>query len=437
MPPIFLFQTKMYNDFNKSIKTEKIVIPIGENSDEICLNCEKDNQKKKELESTFNNLETKIKFNNEPKLLKDGKICTISDRIVQIYDDRKYNILYEFKFEGEIISSIQLDNGDLIFVERTELDERFKSSYFDDYYFYQLLIYRLKGNKYCLLQTIVEGMTGYRLQNSYSGCMSYPKKYAVNFIKEISGNRFICVTNYGFKIYSLNNKNEYSLSLLTTHVEGIDIIHEVNENTFIFCTIVHCGASLGGPAHDILKIEIIKLNKITNYDCYIQNVKMEMNRNHVNSDDIENIIKEIKPLNLSLSCSCQEIYKYRTYYGYFSDSIIIKNKYFIIMMDKNMLIFDLENGKQLIKYEITLSSSSFYRINLKKWNTIEDNQFFIHNSGNIILFELNDDEKENVKLEIKVVSYFPGVDKIERIEENSNKFYFIDTENCVRLYKKN
>ena len=157
MPPIFLFQTKMYNDFDKRLKTEKIVIPIGENSDEICLNCEKDNQKKKELESTFNNLETKIKFNNEPKLLKDGKICTISDRIVQIYDDRKYNILYEFKFGNKIISSIQLDNGDLIFVERTKLDERLKLPYYTGYY-YQLLIYRVKDNKYCLLQKIVEGI---------------------------------------------------------------------------------------------------------------------------------------------------------------------------------------------------------------------------------------------------------------------------------------
>ena len=136
-------------------------------------------------------------------------------------------------------------------------------------YYYQLLIYRLKDNKYYLLQKIKEDMTGYTIQESYSGCMVYPKEYDVDFIKEISGNRFICVTNYGFKIYSLNDKNEYSLSLLTVHQEGINIIHEVNENTFIFCTKKYCGASLGGPEHDRLKIEIIKLNKITDYDYYI------------------------------------------------------------------------------------------------------------------------------------------------------------------------
>ena len=84
----------MYDYFDKTIKTEKIVVPIEKNSDKVCLNYEGDNQKKKELESTFNNPKIKIKFNNKPKLLKDGKICIMSDRIVQIYDDRKYNSIF-------------------------------------------------------------------------------------------------------------------------------------------------------------------------------------------------------------------------------------------------------------------------------------------------------------------------------------------------------
>ena len=426
----------MYDDFDKTIKTEKIVVPIEKNSDKVCLNYEGDNQKKKELESTFNNPKIKIKFSNKPKLLKDGKICTMSNRIVQIYDGRKYNLLFEFKFDNKIISSIQLDNGDLIFLERTEIKEEWNYEYY-----YQLLIYRLKDNKYYLLQKIKEDMTGYTQQKSHSGCMVYPKKYNVDFIKEISGNRFICVTNYGFKIYSLNDKNEYSLSLLTVHQEGINIIHEVNENTFIFCTKKHCGASLGGPAHDRLKIEIIKLNKITDYDYDINNVKLEMKRNYVNEDEIKNIEKQIKELKLSLSCSCQEIFKYSTRRGRhnFSDTIIVKNKYFIIMVDNNILIFDLENGKQLIRYETNFSSSSFsFSLkNLKKWNTVEGDQFFVCESGNIILFELNDDEKENVKLEIKTVSYFPNIEKIKSIEENNNKFYIIDEDNYVCLYEKN
>ena len=41
-----------------------------------------------------------------------------------------------------------------------------------------------------------------------SGCRVFPKSYSAQFIKEISGNRFILVSNYGYKIYSLNEKNE-------------------------------------------------------------------------------------------------------------------------------------------------------------------------------------------------------------------------------------
>jgi len=107
------------------------------------------------------------------------------------------------------------------------------------------------------------------------------------------------------------------------------------------------------------------------------------------------------------------------------------------MVDNNILIFDLENGQQLIRYETNFSSSSFSLKNLKKWNTVEGDQFFVCESGNIILFELNDDEKENVKLEIKTVSYFPNIEKIKSIEENNNKFYIIDEDNYVCLYEKN
>jgi len=107
------------------------------------------------------------------------------------------------------------------------------------------------------------------------------------------------------------------------------------------------------------------------------------------------------------------------------------------MVDNNILIFDLENGKQLIRYETNFSTSLFSHEILKKWNTTEGNQFFIYKSGNIILFELNNDEKENVKLEIKTVSYFPNIENIKSIEENNNKFYIIDEDNYVCLYEKN
>jgi hypothetical protein len=268
--------------------------------------------------------------------------------------------------------------------------------------------------------------------------MAYPKKYAVIFIKGISGNRFICFTNYEFKIYSLNDKNEYSSDLLSTHSQGINMMNEINENTFIFCINNHCGASLGGPSHDRLKIEIIKLNKIKNNDLYMKEVQEEMDSYYMEIDNIENIKKVIK--TLKLSCSCKEIFKYSTYYGShdFSDGIFIKDKYFIIMVDSNILIFNVEDGKQLKRYETNISSDYYGHINIKKWNNAEDNQFIIFQNGYIILFELNDDEAENVKLKIKYVVNFPFIKNIERIDnigDSINKFYGIDGENYVYFFE--
>ena len=40
--------------------------------------------------------------------------------------------------------------------------------------------------------------------------------------------------NIGLKMYSLNEKNEYSLVLIEDELEDLGMIHEVNENKFIF-----------------------------------------------------------------------------------------------------------------------------------------------------------------------------------------------------------
>ena len=42
------------------------------------------------------------------------------------------------------------------------------------------------------------------------------------------------VSDYGIKMYSLNEKNEYSLVLLNEELSDIKMIHEINENKFIF-----------------------------------------------------------------------------------------------------------------------------------------------------------------------------------------------------------
>jgi len=476
----------MYKDFDKSVKQESIVLSNLNNLDEyigdyfdiwkmryekekkrpkkseeeieaeikeeIKKNKEKlknnnlylydiDNKKSKELELTFKQLKLKVHFKGEPKILRDGKFYTISEGCFNMYNNKLFNKLYEIKlYENKLyeikfdndyfkISAIQLDNNDLVFLSGN-----------------QLLIYRLKNGKYSLLQEIEENKRGFKLQYSYSACDAYPKSYKVKFIKEISGNRFICVSNYGFKIYSLNKKNEYSIILLNKHYEDIKIIHEIDENNFIFCTNMHCDDSLGGQAHDIIFIDLIKLEGITKYviDSKLKELteendydddyfgfNTEKNGKIIDKNEVKKVIKSLK-----LTCKYKNIFEYSTYgeshsfYGY----VIIKNKFFVVMIDNYISIFDLFNGKQLKRYEILIDGEdNLYKaeMEIKKWNNNEDNEFLLFKNGNIVLFELKEEQNKEIKLKIINQSYFPNIENIEKLSEKNNKFYLKSNFNCM------
>jgi hypothetical protein len=386
-----------------------------------------DNKKSKELESTFKKLKLKVYFKDEPKILKDGKFYTISQGCFFMYDDKLFNKLYKIKFgkdKNNKSTAIQLDNNDLVLHSGN-----------------QLFIYRLKDGKYSLLQKIEENRGGFELQYSHSGCMGYPKSYKVDFIKEISGNRFICVSNYGFKIYSLNKKNEYSIILLNEHYEGIEMIHEIDENKFIFCTNLYCGDSLGGPAHNILLIDLITLKGITKDEIDKKLQELTKKDYYYDEDDYyfgfnkkknKKIIdkNEIKTVNesLKLTCKSNQIFEYSTYSGFhnFNGYVIIKNKFFIIMIDNYIDIFDLFNGNNLKTYEILIDEEdNLYKakMKIKKWNNNEDNEFFLFENGNIVLFELKEEQTKEIKLKIINQSYYPDIKNIEKLSEKNNKFY--------------
>ena len=394
-----------------------------------CLNIyDVDNKKSKEIESTFKQLKLKVYFKDEPKILRDGKFYTISQGCFIMYDDKLFNKLYEIKFDNDNnnkSSAIQLDNNDLVLLSGD-----------------QIFIYRLKDGKYSLLQKIEENRGGFELQYSYSGCRGYPKSYKVDFIKEISGNRFICVSNYGFKIYSLNKKNEYSIILLNEHYEGIEMIHEIDENKFIFCTNLYCGDSLGGPAHNILLIDLITLKGITkdeidkklqeltkkddyyyDEDDYYFGFNKKKNKKIIDKNEIKTVIESLK-----LTCKSNQIFEYSTYSGFhnFNGYVIIKNKFFIIMIDNYIDIFDLFNGNNLKTYEILIDGEdNLYKakMEIKKWNNKEDNEFFLFGNGNIVLFELKEEQTKEIKLKIINQSYYPDIKNIEKLSEKNNKFY--------------
>ena len=366
------------------------------------------NEKVKEFESKFKQIKLKINFNCVPKILRDGKFYTISQGCLTIYDNRFFNKLYEIKFEEyyNITSAIEMDNKDLVFFTHK-----------------LIIIYRLKEEKYFLFQKIEENQTGYQLQISYSGCTGHPKTFEARFIKEISGNRFICVSNYGFKMYSLNEKNEYSITLLEPYHEGLKTIIELDKNSFIFCTEIYCSDSLGGPAHNILIIDKIDLREITKEERY-NKLKNGAGAyiyygNKISNETTKKVIESLK-----FTYDHKQFFKYITYggYHYFKRNAILKNKYFIVGIDNNILIFDILSGKQIKKYELFIcgeNNSYMCNANITKWNNNEDNEFFINIKGNIFLFELTNDN------DLKIInqSYFENISCLKKLNEKNNGFY--------------
>ena len=436
---------------DKKEKTQEELNKIKKIKDEsLELHYKLENEKSKELESTFNSLKLKIKFKGKPRILKDGMIYTETDNCLIIYENKFYNKLYEIKFEEEcdIISAILLDNKDLVLCVSKSNKDSWNV-------YYEILIYRIKDKKYSLIQKIEENQKGYTSQYVNHGFCSQSiskKDYRVEYIKEISGNRFICITNYGFKIYSLNEKeNEYSLISLNRHLQGIKIIYEINPNKFIFGTEKET-SNYYIRYNNIVLIEIIELKKITEEE--INNKLKELDEEvepcfgffyrRIENNENEEEKNKLKTLISSLKLSSTSkiiIESDRGVYSYLNDYLILKNKYFIVMLDNHIIIIDLINGQILKKYSILIDKESDLLINnyicMKKWNNNEDNEFILFMNENFILFELNEDEID-IKLKIINISYFPDFSNFrgfEKINENLNKFYIIDgKDNSISLY---
>ena len=348
------------------------------------------------------------------------------------------NIINKIKIESrsDIISVTELNNNDLIILSYIKNPEEIKNNeenndneeegyYYDeeiDKSYYELLIYRKKDNNYSLSQKIKENIEGYGQKYGISGMDDYPIGYYINFIKEISGNRFFVVSNYGFKIYSLNEKSEFFLTLKTSHSETIANITEINENKFIFCTDFFDNTVLGGPSYSQLIIELIELEKIS-----------------------EEKLKKEKIKSLKFSEKCEKILYYASsgIKHYFSDFLIVKNKYLIILLDyKYILIFDF-NGKLFKRYEISKYEEKkldFYQYfkrdaNIIEWDSVEENKFLYLIDDNIFLIELNEDEKENIYLKIISHSCFKNGKHLKKINDEANKFYSSDQKNgSIYLY---
>ena len=106
------------------------------------------------------------------------------------------------------------------------------------------------------------------------------------------------------------------------------------------------------------------------------------------------------------------------------------------MINNHILIFDLNEVNLLKKYEIINFKKWYNRdIQIEKWNNEGDNEFFMFIKGNLILFELNEDNNENIELKVISQLYCSNISYINKLSEKTNKFYSVDFQkNSISIY---
>ena len=105
------------------------------------------------------------------------------------------------------------------------------------------------------------------------------------------------------------------------------------------------------------------------------------------------------------------------------------------MADNNILIYNIEEGKNLKEYTILEENKNLYiykNIKIKKWNNIDDNEFIMIDEGNIFLFELNENSQNNIELSIIAYSYFPQINDLTKMNEE-NRFY-VNNKSDILIY---
>ena len=87
-------------------------------------------EKYKEIESKFSQLQLKVKFSDDPKFLREGKLYTFKDGIFSVYDNKFFKKTNEIQLLPDIylISAIQLNNNDLVLALKIK-EEKFTTWY--------------------------------------------------------------------------------------------------------------------------------------------------------------------------------------------------------------------------------------------------------------------------------------------------------------------
>ena len=159
-------------------------------------------------------------------------------------------------------------------------------------------------------------------------------------------------------------------------------------------------------------------------------------------NEIKKIIESLK-----YSCLIKGTQKYNSNSNLrLTDSIIIKNKYLIMVIGVNILVIDLNEGIEFKRYELLIdgifegNDSLFMadHIEMKKWSNAEDNQFIFIIGKNAILVELTEVEND-IQLKILNYSYFPNImnsQNLKILSEKNNKFCCL-SEESRSIFKPN
>ena len=188
------------------------------------------------------------------------------------------------------------------------------------------------------------------------------------------------------------------------------------------------------------KIELKNIDKIENKS------EQEKSKNIHNIDNLK--LKE----KLKFSFISQTIYESHYYSNgsfnikvYFSDFVVLKNKFFIIMVKNNILIFNMETGKEIKRFKIEISE--YIKTDIKKWEIPENNEFILIIHNNVILFKLSEENSSKISLNIISYGYFPNlcikyynnnkeiVKNLKKINGKKNRlFSYTDSSNDICIY---
>ena len=209
-------------------------------------------------------------------------------------------------------------------------------------------------------------------------------------------------------------------------MEGIRKIYEINDNKLLFCI------NFSGKSKKFFLIEKFELKKIK--ESFLENKEEELkNKKMIESNESKDIISSLK---IRFCCkNLFENYFCEAYFYEFSDYVVLKNKYFIIMINNHLLICDSLTGEQIIRYSIVLEGvTNLYvekDMKIGKWNCDNDDEFYIITKGNITLFELDDFKEINLK--IIAYTYFPNQADLNELDNNK---FFIKNMNNIIIYSK-